>query len=85
MGNKELFPTQDYLVKRRKWRPISEYKGGHALFWCLNPATLYGYFICSGHLDDKGNICNDFYQDLDGLGEVHYFQYYNEKWDHQYE
>ena len=81
MSNKELFPTQDYLVKRRKWRPIEEYKGGHALFWCLNADTEFGYFICDGNINDKGDICNAFGQDLDGLGEVCFFQYYKERLD----
>lgn len=35
---------------KREWRPLSSYRGGHALFRIINKNTEFGEFIISGSI-----------------------------------
>lgn len=52
-------------IPHRKWRELSEYKSGHAIFWGINSEMEYGEFIVSGYAPDPDHI-----QDVGGRGLV---------------
>ena len=78
-------------IRKKEWRTLSSYRGGHALFWGINSDTEFGEFIVSGHVDAKGgnidenwddwreHLVDDFGNDLSGLGEIHFWQPYPKK------
>lgn len=76
---------------KREWRPLSSYRGGHALFRIIDKSAEIGEFIVSGSIDPEYRdadeiwtnvaeyLVDDFGNDLSFYGEIRFWQPYPKK------